>query len=162
MNNKTKIAFVLFLLIIILSAVFAGIYLSRPQYMPYHAAAAGKSWAELDVRLQALILGLMRDAGGGWLAASLALLFLLLIPFRQGAAWSRWAILIVGLALAVPTLYGTLLVKFKTPGSPPWFVPAVGIVLLIAGFSLSSGPKKKRKDDDLIVNFTRISGGRHD
>ena len=143
MNVTTKIAFSLFLFAILLSMVFSAVYLFRPTFMPYHAAAVGKNWAELDVRLQALILGLMRVASGSWLTASVATLFLLFIPFRKGATWSRWAILLVGLASAVPTTYGTLIVKLRTPGSPPWYAPAVSIVLLVAGFILSFGGRRK-------------------
>ena len=72
-------AFVCYALSAVGPAVFAIIYLVRPRFMPYHQEAVGLAWEKLDQRLQALLLALMRATGGGVLAASIAMAFLLLV-----------------------------------------------------------------------------------
>jgi hypothetical protein len=146
MNGPKKIAFALFTLVVILSGAFAAVYLFRAEFMPYHAAAVGKSWTELDGSMRILILGFLRVVGGGWLATFLALAILLFIPFRRGEVWARWAILLVGSAAAGPTLYATLLIKRGTPGNPPWYAAAAAMALLLAGFLLSPERGGKGKE----------------
>jgi hypothetical protein len=76
--------------------------------MPYHQEALGKSWQQLDQNLQALLLGLMRAAGGGLLATGISMAILLLIPFRTGESWSVYSIPAIGLLAAIPALYATI------------------------------------------------------
>ncbi|KPK11998.1 MAG: hypothetical protein AMJ62_16160 [Myxococcales bacterium SG8_38] len=52
----------------IVSLVLGTIYLFRDSFMPYHAAALGKSWTELGPATQTLLKALMEVAAGGWLA----------------------------------------------------------------------------------------------
>jgi hypothetical protein len=143
MKTRTRIATACYLLVILLSFVFAAVYLFRSEFMPYHAAALGVAWSRLDPAFQALFLALMRVCGGGWLAVAAAMTVLLAVPFRRNEPWSRWALPLVALCAAVPTLYATLLVKSRTPASPPWFGAAAAILLVLAGFTLA--PPRKRK-----------------
>jgi hypothetical protein len=131
-----KISFALYSLAAVLGLVFALMYLLRSRFMSYHSAAVGLTWDEVDERFRILIIALLRVAGGGYLTASTATIFLLLIPFRHGELWANWALLAIGLASMVPSLAATLLVKFKTPASPPWTAASCGLVLLVAGFIL--------------------------
>lgn len=149
MKLKTTVSFILYLMVILLSLAFAGMYLLRSEFMPYHAVAIGVAWPDLQPRFQSLFLALMRVCGGGWLAAAVAMAVLLYIPFRRNEGWSRWAVPLVGLSAAIPTLYATLLVKARTPASPPWFGAAAAIALLVLGFVLSipgkaDGPVRPR------------------
>jgi hypothetical protein len=80
------------------------LYLARTRFMPYHEAAAGVPWTQLDPHMQALLLGLLRVAGGELLAGGLALAVLLLVPFRAGETWPLWALPLMGLAVVLPTL----------------------------------------------------------
>jgi hypothetical protein len=105
--------------------------------MPYHSDALQRGWDELDSQLQALLLGLMRAVGGGWLAVGLSVAFLLVFAFRAGEAWARYAIPLVGLAAALPSLYAGLYVRNRTPASPPVKLVAVAVLLLIVGFVIS-------------------------
>jgi hypothetical protein len=105
--------------------------------MPYHSDALQRNWDELDSQLQALLLALMRAVGGGWLAVSLNVAFLLVFPFRAGETWARYAIPLVGLAAALPSLYAALYVRSRTPASPPVNLVVVVILLLILGFIIS-------------------------
>jgi ABC-type Fe3+ transport system permease subunit len=103
------------------SFVLGAIYLFRPTFMPYHAVALSKEWAELDAATQVLIKGLMEVAGGGWLALGTLTLLLALVPIRRGERWARWALPIASLLLYVPTLFAALSVLEQTPATPPWY-----------------------------------------
>jgi hypothetical protein len=117
--------------------VFGASYLVRSRVMPYHEEALGKTWRELDPRLQALLLGLMRAAGGGQLAGGLSLAILLLIPFRAGDTWSEYAAPVVGLATVLPSLYATVFVRSRTQAHTPVLIAGAGVGLIAIGFVLS-------------------------
>lgn len=121
----------------LVSMVFGAAYLVRSQFMPYHEEAIGLPWQQLDQRLQTLLLALMRTTGGGLLMGGISLAILLLIPFRAGEPWARFAIPAMGLVGGLPTLYATILVRSRTHAHTPVAASATGIVLLIIGFILS-------------------------
>ena len=77
MKTLKTISFICYGLVALLGFVFAFIYLSRSEFMPYHADAVGMDWNEVDTNMQVLIIALMRVSGGGWLATSLSISFLL-------------------------------------------------------------------------------------
>ena len=141
MSKRLKVAFLCHLIALLSVALIGVIYLFRGQFMPYHAVALRKDWAGLDRALQVLLLALMKAAGGGALATAVAMGILLLIPFRQGLYWARWAIPVVGLVWVLPNLYVSVWVALNTPASPPWRYALVVVALLIAGFVLSMESK---------------------
>ena len=145
MNGKLKVAFSCYAIAALLLLVFALVYLTRSEFMPYHSDAVGLEWAEVDPAFQTLVLGLMRVCGGGWLATVLAMFFLLLKPFREGARWSCWALPVIGLAATLPALYATLYIAHYTSANPPWIAAVIGILLLIAGRIFSLRPCSLKK-----------------
>ncbi|MBN1429585.1 MAG: hypothetical protein JXB07_14540 [Anaerolineae bacterium] len=130
-------AFVVYALSVLLFCVFGIFYLVRSQFMPYHQEAVGKPWHQLDSRLQALLIGLMRTAGGGLLATGVAIAILLLTPFRAGEPWAKYAIPVIGLVGAIPSLYATMMVRSRTQAHSPVAASAAGVGLLVLGFVLS-------------------------
>jgi hypothetical protein len=137
MNSTTIVALVCYGLASLLSMVFGSIYLLRSQFLPYHQEALGKSWQELGQNLQALLLGLMRAAGGGLLGGGISIAILLLIPFRGGETWSLYAIPAIGLTTALPALYATTHIRARTQANTPVAASAIGVLLLGIGFILS-------------------------
>jgi len=123
--------------------IFAAMYLFRPEFMPYHEVAIGKPWNEMNEEYRVLIIALMRVSGGGWLATSVGMLLLLLIPFRKGRYWSYLGIPTIGLAALVPTFLATLIVKSNSSAVPPYILAASLIGLLIITIILSLIFKKK-------------------
>ena len=121
---------------------FAGVYLFRLEFMPYHEVAVGHPWAEVPEGYQVLILALMRVAGGGWLAASLSMTALLLFPCRKGHYWSYIVIPVIGLAVMLPTFIATLHVKFESPANPPYLFAGLISALLILALVLCLFNKK--------------------
>jgi hypothetical protein len=137
MPKSMKVAFTCYATAVALLSAFGLTYLFRPEFMPYHADAVAREWASVEGSFQVLILALMRVAGGGWLAAAIAIAVLLLVPFRQGYRWALWCIPAVGLVVSLPTLYATFYVRHYTPGKPPWAAALAGIALLLMGFASS-------------------------
>ena len=142
MSTRIKVAFWCHLLALLYIAISGPIYLFRSQFMPYHAVAVGKNWAEVAPAFQILLLALIRAYGGALLAVALAMGIFLLIPFRQGIRWARWAVPVVGLVAQLPALYATISVTLLTPATPPWYGVLYVIVLLVAGLILSLEPEK--------------------
>lgn len=137
MSSLFLISFISYGCVALVSILFGLIYLTKNQFMPYHAEALGLSWSELEEKMQVLLLALMRAAGGGFLATGLAISILLMIPFRAGATWSIYTIPAISLCTSIGTLYATLLVKTKTPGTPPLGLSFLALALTMIGFIFS-------------------------
>jgi hypothetical protein len=132
-----RVSLILHLCATVILLSFGVVYLVRGEFMPYHAVAVSRSWAEVDPAMQVLLLALMKVTAGGWIASSLALLVILLIPFRSGQRWSFFAVPIVGSILGISSLLVTLRVRALTPANPPWIAAAVGLGLLLAASLVS-------------------------
>lgn len=118
--------------------VFGLRYLRAREFMPYHAAVTGRSWREIEPGMQAVLLGMLRIVGGGFIAASLAVLWLSL-ALVQHAPWAPWALLSVVLATGVPVLAVTRWLRrvqpeARTPVMPAAAALAIGV--LACGLSL--------------------------
>lgn len=137
MSTRMKMAFGCHFLALLVLVGFGLTYLFRAEFMPYHAVAVGMSWAEVPSGSQALFLGLMKAVGGASLAIALLVSILLLVPFRQGASWARWAIPAGGLLFCATTLYAQTHVALHTPATPPIGLVIAAAVVQIVGFVLS-------------------------
>jgi hypothetical protein len=129
-------AFTCYALAALISMAFGVNYLFRSQFMPYHREAVGRPWQKLDRCMQTLLIGLMRVAAGGMLAEGLSMLILLMIPFRAGESWAQYAVPVIGLVGALPTLYATILIRSRTQAHTPVLACSAGIALVAAGFIL--------------------------
>ncbi len=94
-------------------------------------------WDALTPQFRSLILAVLRIVSGGFFCASLSTAVLLWIPFRQGLPWAGPAIFIVYNAMALPALYGTILVQKNTPATPPLIPIVVSFTLTVMGLALS-------------------------
>ena len=137
MSSFDIAAFVCYAIVAFIGIVFFIIYFARSEFMPYHKDAVETSWKEIDRKFQVLILAFIRALGGGWLAASISIIFLLIFPFQNGEKWSLFAIPSVGLAITLSTLYATLYIKRNTQAKPPSSLVVSSIILIIIGFFLS-------------------------
>jgi hypothetical protein len=129
----------------IVSLVLGGIYLFRDSFMPYHAAALGKNWNELEPATQTLLKALMEVAAAGWLALGTLVLLLVAFPIRRGERWARFAAPAALLIFYVPTLLATLSVLNETPASPPWRFNVVACVCAVVGFFLDAPWRSVRR-----------------
>ncbi len=139
MTAILKISFSCYLITAIVSIIFGIIYLTRSEFMPYHAVALEREWTELDIRMQTLILALMRVAGGGFLATGMVVILLMYLYIKTTEEWIIFIIPTIGFVTSLSSLYATLLVKNRTPGLPPVNLTLLSIDLMLTGFILSLG-----------------------
>ncbi len=137
MSTTSLISLISYSFVALVLIVFGLIYLIKNQFMPYHSEALGLSWSDLEPNLQVLILALMRAAGGGFLATGLAMLILLIIPWRAGDTWSIYAIPTISFCTSSGALYATWLVKTRTPGNPPVRLSLLALILTAIGLIFS-------------------------
>ena len=104
-------------------------YFFATQYMPYHAAVAGKAWTELEPGMQAVIRGLFTITAAGFLTYGVSLLWLL-IPLSGRSAWAPWALLSLTLVEVAPTLYVTLWLRRQAPSARTPVVPAAAVLAI--------------------------------
>ena len=125
------------LLVALAGIVFGVRYMRRDAFMPYHAAVAGTSWAELDPGVQAVILGMLKVIGGGFVTLGVTLLWLSL-ALHEGARWAPWAILTISAAALGPMLYAAIgLRAFRPDAQTPVRPTLAMIVLIVVGVGLS-------------------------
>jgi hypothetical protein len=138
----------LYAIVAVVSLALGAIYLLRDSFMPYHAAALGKEWGELNPASQALLKALMEVAAGGWLALGALVLSLVAFPIRRGERWARLAAPAALLLFYIPTLLATLSVLRETPASPPWRFNVVACLCVVVGFLLDAPWRSARRADE--------------
>ena len=116
--------------------VFSIDHLMRSEFLPWHREIVGKSWAEVDSRMQTLIIGYMRAIGGCLFAVGLAYTAILAIPFLEGQAWAAFVLAATGTVAGATALYTMLYVRRGTPAKPPIWGPIVAMLLSILGLIL--------------------------
>ncbi len=122
------------------------LYVTTTRFMPYHAEALATPWEALPAHHQGFVLGVIKGLGAGSIAVTLALAILLLVPFRRGDAWARWAIPIVGAVFTSLTAYAAYTIDVRTPASTPWRETLVLVALFGVGAAVSNWPGRKPDD----------------
>ena len=133
------VAIVSLLLAALLALAFGARYVLTKSFMPYHAAVLDKSLPTLEPRLQIIILGMLKVAGGGLLGYGLALLWLL-VPLQKGETWAAWAVLTVSLVVCGPVLYVVVSLRRFEPKAKTPIVPTLvelGLVIVATILSLA-------------------------
>jgi hypothetical protein len=121
----------------LLALTFGARYVFTREFMPYHATVLGKPWAALEPRLQFIILGMLKVAGGGLLGYGAALLWLLL-PLQRGEGWAVWAALTVSLVVVVPILYVVVWLRRIEPAANTPLVPSLVVLALVVAGTVAS------------------------
>ena len=145
MKIRIKISFVGYLLVALVESGNGIMYLLASKIMPYHLTAMGSSWENLSPGIQIMSLNFMKAAGTGFLTTGIAMLFLLLIPFRKGEPWANWALLIISLNEILNIMLRTLEVSAKTSSNPPLFIPIITGTVVVISFLLSLGVNKNKR-----------------
>lgn len=137
MNGASETALVCYCFVALIFMLGGLVYILKPTFMPYHRQSVRTDWTALDARMQALLLAFMRATGGGFFAAGLSIMILLLVPFRAGEVWPKYAIPVIILVPTLAILRATLLLRSRTRAATPVWVGIVGMAMLIIGFVLS-------------------------
>jgi len=126
-------AIVLLAVAVALGLVVGARYLTATEFMPYQAAVLGKSWAELEPRLQTVILAMLRVVGGAFIGLALTIAWLSFALF-EGVRWAPWAILTIAAVMLAPALYSTLaLRKIEATAKTPVAPTVLAMALIAAG-----------------------------
>ena len=131
-------ALVLLLLAVILGLVLGLKYLLATSFTPYHAQVVGKPWEQLEPRVQAIIVGMLRVIGGGFLGLAATVAWLAYALF-EGAGWAPWALASIALLALLPALAVALDLRKVEPQANTPVVPsivAIGLILCGAGLGL--------------------------
>ena len=143
-----KIAVSLLVLCGLAAAVTGAKYFFATEFMPYHAAVAGRTWAQLDQGTQTIISGMLKVIGAGFLGGGVSLLCFA-YPAAKGERWPAWGALLVGASVWGPTLYVTILLRQANPGAETPMVPSALVLLLIVVAALllwrQSAPSTQRE-----------------
>ena len=134
MNTLQLLSFIAYTLVALSALATAAVYSTRKEFMSYHAAAVGQAWSEVGDSMQLLVITMMKAMAGGWFAANIAVVVLLL-PFRAGETWANWTIFAINMTVLAPGIIGIFEIRSKTPGRPP-AAPIAAIALSIAGLVL--------------------------
>ncbi len=86
MTNRDRIAFGCYLVPALTLLAFGVRYLTASEFMPYHAAALEREWADLLPNEQGVMLAALRGGGGGFFIGGTAIVLLLTIPFGCGSS----------------------------------------------------------------------------
>ena len=119
----------------LLCVLTAARYMTASEFMPYHATVSGQSWQALQPGLQVIILGMLRIVAAGFLGCGIALATLAW-GVHLGHSWASWAALAVGIAVWVPTLLVTLMLKAAQPAAEPPTLPTIAMLAVIIAASL--------------------------
>jgi hypothetical protein len=133
MSFRRKVAATAYGINSLVSLILGSTYLLRGSFMPYHADALQRSWAEVEPALQTLLGALMDVAGAGWIGIGVATLALVAVPMRRGERWGRLLIPVLFLIFYVPTLFATIAVLNGTPATPPWYGNAIACLATMIG-----------------------------
>ncbi|MGD0855679.1 MAG: hypothetical protein ABSA18_07715 [Dehalococcoidia bacterium] len=134
---KSKTAFIVYSLNALVWYGFGISYLFANEITSYHKQAIGVDWAGLAPGVKTLLLVLMKGTGDAVLVGAISFTFLLLIPFRKGDKWVKWALLCIGMAIWIPMLIGSIWIYTATGAPSPWQLNLVMLVLLLVAFILS-------------------------
>ena len=113
---------------------FGFVYVFRNSFMPYHSDAVSMPWTRVAPATRYLLLALMRATAGGFISLAFAIIFLQYKFSMERISWIPVLILLLGTISMVCTSYATLILRFHTPGRPPFADVVIGELLLIAGF----------------------------
>ena len=145
---RTRIALAIYLVIGLINLVLGMIYITSNQFLSYHSQAVSKSWQEVDVGTQTLILALMRLAGGGWLALGFLTIAFALGTSKTSSSLARWALPIGTVIFWMASLAATWSVYRATGAQTPWIpsLAVIGVALLALLIDAPWSSRKGRKN----------------
>lgn len=123
-----------FLTLSVIAAIAIGLkYLLAGAYMPYQAQVTGKSWEQVEPRLQIIIIGMMRIIGASFLSLGASVAWFSYALYL-GARWAPWALASVALlALLAPLGVALQLRRVEPSADTPVIPSAAGIGLILLG-----------------------------
>jgi len=112
-------------------------YMASTEPKHHHMQVLDRPWADIDPRVQTLIMTLMKGTGLLAVSTAVSLGVLIAVPLRRRQPWSRWAVLLVAGVTLVPTLVGTFNVRAETEANAPYWPHLAMIACLGVAFWLT-------------------------
>ncbi len=151
MNTRDKIAFVLYMIVAVLSLIFGIRYLFCDTIMPYHQQAIGMTWLELEPGLQSLLNGLIKVAASAFFIVGISSIILLVVPYRRDEVWAKLTVPVIQIIFSLFILYASLNIAVQTQASTPWPVSAFTLTLTVMAFLISKKSSiSNLKSEELI------------
>jgi hypothetical protein len=116
------------------------VYLSHTSILPYHQKALYEPWEKLTPNLKVLLNTLVRAIGAGSLVSGLALVLIVLFPFRRGELWSIYAVPFLSFLYIFTVILIARNLAKKTPGGPSLKLNMVILMITLLALILSVIP----------------------
>ncbi|RXJ74016.1 hypothetical protein CS022_05020 [Veronia nyctiphanis] len=142
---RSKFAMFLYFFALALTLAFAVTYLTKSEFMPYHAQALATDWKSLSEPEQVMFLGFMRVIGALALALTVLSVWVIFSAYRKGETWAFWAIPVTGNIAGIPTIYVMFTVITQTSGEPPIILPILGLLAFNLGLIVTCQRGRKRR-----------------
>jgi hypothetical protein len=146
MDRLRKASLAVYAVNVFLGILIGAVYLSRSEFLPYHAEAVGMDWAHIPDRMRLLLLALIHVAGGLAVAGCAAVGTILFCAFRRGDPWADWAVPVLLLLMQIPTLIVPLEVSLRTGAATPWPASVGGIGITLIGMLLTVLAHRRKPD----------------
>ena len=139
MDLSAWLAFGCYLLAFFIVCLFAAAYLKRSDFMPYHGQAVDRPWAQIDPRMQVLLMALIRVVGAAWIALTGAGVMLAWLIFFGGhfALPQLLAFQLFCLVATLPPVLVASGVRRRTGARTPVPAGAAVVLLSVIGFVLA-------------------------
>ena len=121
----------------LISVVMAFKSLSANRFLPFHEAAAKKSWDDLDKPLQSVVIALLRISGLGFLVTGLLLFIFPVINLYVHDGFTLFAAPAIALLYCTGLFWANYHLHKKTGAETPWKGSLVAAAALVIGIIIS-------------------------
>ena len=126
---------VLYILIGVISLIMAFKSLFSQKFLPFHEAAYGKPWDDVEKNLQYVLIALLKISGLGFLIVALLLLTSPIFNYFKPNIYLKYVIPLITLLFCTGLFIFNFILFKKTKAKTPWknslYIMAVIIICLI-------------------------------
>jgi 4-amino-4-deoxy-L-arabinose transferase-like glycosyltransferase len=127
----------LYFIVGIISLIMAYKTLFSKKFVEFHEKASGATWESIDIKLQSVILALMRVSGLGFLIAAIIFIAFPIINCFIHDDFITCTVPSVGLVFCTGLLIANYTLAKRTKAKTPWKGALLAIFITITGFILS-------------------------
>ena len=127
----------LYFVVGLISLVMAQKSLLSKKLLPFHEAAAGKSWDAIDKPLQGVIIALLRVGGLGFLVVGLLLLIFPIVNIQNHGRFTMFAVPVIALLYCCGLFWANYRLYKQTGASTPWKGALAAAAIVCAAIVIS-------------------------
>ncbi len=129
---------VLYMLIGAISLIMAFKSLFSQKFLPFHEAAYGKPWDDVEKNLQYVLITLLRISGLGFLIVALLLLTSAVVNYFEPNIYLKYVIPFIALIFCTGLFIFNFILFKKTKAKTPWKNSLYVMVVIIICIIISS------------------------